>query len=234
MYFLAKKLVDKAKEKGHLVSNRGNIDSSLVAYLLGITEVNPLDKNYGGFDIPFELQEYIEKYNKIDIKIVVAEENYKEMCNYMDEVLKSENIKVDIEKNTKLYKRVIKANSDKVLGSLEIQTRYNLEILEKLYEITNVNPVQIKVEDDITKIGDILIKNELFIDVDIINLVDAMQEIEINTFDELINILRVLYNKKDFTFSKSHIIEVALIIYKIGWYGEHYEKEFNKIIKNAE
>ncbi len=61
MYCLAKELVEKAKEKGYLVSNRGKISSFFVAYLLGIIAVNPLTKNYGGFDIPFELQEDIEK-----------------------------------------------------------------------------------------------------------------------------------------------------------------------------
>ena len=155
------------------------------------------------------------------------------MCKYMDELLESENIKLDIGKNTKIYDRIIKVKDNKVIGNLEIQTRYNLEILEKLYEVTNINPMQIKIVDDITKMGDILIKNELFTGVDIINLVDAMQEIDINTFDKLINILEVLYNKKDCTFSKSHILELALIIYKIGWYGVHYEKEFNNIIKNV-
>lgn len=39
----------------------GKISSFFVAYLLGIIAVNPLTKNYGGFDIPFELQEDIEK-----------------------------------------------------------------------------------------------------------------------------------------------------------------------------
>ncbi len=92
--------------------------------------------------------------------------------------------------------------------------------------------MQVEVEDDITKIGDILIKNELFTGVGIINLVDAMQEIEINTFDELIKILELLYNKEDCIFPKSHIVEIALIIYKIGWYGVHYEKEFNQIINS--
>lgn len=230
MYSLSKRIVEKIKEKEYLTCNRGKIGSSFIAYLLGVTEINPLPINYGGFDIPFELQEDIEKYHKIQIKIVVSNHHYAEICSDADEILKNEKITVDIEKNAKTYKREIKDNNDRVIGSIEIQTRYNLKILEKLYEITNKNPMEIEVEEDITKIGDILIKNELFIGTDIINLVDAMQEIEINTFDELIKILELLYNKEKCIFPKSHMAELALLIYKIGWYGVHYEKEFNKMI----
>ena len=54
IYIITSKLVEKSQEYGYLTGFRGCIGSSLVAYLLGITECNPLSKKFGGFNIPFE------------------------------------------------------------------------------------------------------------------------------------------------------------------------------------
>ena len=65
-YLLAKKLVDYAKEKGKLTTARGAVGSTLVAFLLGIGDINPLPPHYycncrylefskvadDGFDLP--------------------------------------------------------------------------------------------------------------------------------------------------------------------------------------
>lgn len=50
-YLLARELVKESRSRGYLVENRGCAAGSLVAFLLGITEINPLDERY---DIPFE------------------------------------------------------------------------------------------------------------------------------------------------------------------------------------
>ncbi len=69
LYIIAQRLVKKANEDGYIVSTRGAIGSSLVAYCLGITEVNSIKYN-----IPFETLAGFNGEREPDIDLNFAEE----------------------------------------------------------------------------------------------------------------------------------------------------------------
>ncbi|QTX02833.1 DNA polymerase III subunit alpha, Gram-positive type [Candidatus Phytoplasma luffae] len=98
IYFLAHLLAKKSIDNGYPVGSRGSIGSSLVATLLGITEVNPLKPHYLCSKCQYTVftqmnetekedenfKEYINNYNKNKIKDNNDYENIKNVLSGYD------------------------------------------------------------------------------------------------------------------------------------------------------
>ena len=167
LYIIAQKLVQKAKEDGYEIESIGNVKSSLVAYLLGITNSNPLPahfkcpncnytdfKDYGVItDKECPICGYILnkdgnniEYNidkQLDIDLIVSKEHY---------IMVKENIKKIIEENDdslfrEIYYRlspIVNTDNNYVPISFFIDTICSLEmIVERENEIRkNTNIVR--------------------------------------------------------------------------------------------
>ncbi|MCR5774756.1 MAG: PHP domain-containing protein [Lachnospiraceae bacterium] len=55
LYMMWRQLVRKSLDEGYPTGIRGAVGSSFVAYLCGITDINPLSKENGGYQIPAEV-----------------------------------------------------------------------------------------------------------------------------------------------------------------------------------
>ena len=79
LYMIAQKLVSKSNKDGYIVGNRGCIASSLVAYCIGITEVDPIR-----FNIPFETLAGINGEKEPDIDLNFSNEYQQKAQEYME------------------------------------------------------------------------------------------------------------------------------------------------------
>ncbi len=73
-YLLASKLAKEAERLHQVMMIRGVFTSSLTAYTSGISDINPMEKEYGGINLPFEstCEEYAVKEPCLDIQCSVA------------------------------------------------------------------------------------------------------------------------------------------------------------------
>lgn len=188
IYMITKKLVEKSQEHSHFIGNRGCIGSSLVAYLLGITECNPLPKKYGGYNIPFEVLAGIDLDKTLDISLNVSADIYKDMCQYLDEILKLEGILIDtgdIKESNGIYtfKRRIKTRTGKYIGNIDLLSHEMISHVSRLYNLTNTK-AKVTLLDNIN-IHDFVLNNKLY--------QTTSEEISINTFDDLVRIYSLIH-----------------------------------------
>ena len=201
VYVIARKLADKSRKYGYMTGFRGCIGSSLVAFLIGITQCNPLPQKYYGFNIPFETFAGVDFNKELDITLNVAYDIHKEICEYLDELLKEEGIDKnsgDIEQSNGIYnfKRTIVSKEGKKLATINIVPHKLLMPLKELCQLTKVSPRWIRGDEkkeDIIKIVDILIKEEFYGCVSLERMLDIISKIEIDTFEKLYILQGLIY-----------------------------------------
>lgn len=199
VYWILMKLVDKSKEYGYPIGNRGSIGSSFVAYLLNITECNPLPREYNGFNIPFEIFAGVNFNKTLDITLNVAQDIHKSICEYLDELLK-EIYKTSeyIENNDYCtdFKRSIVTKEGKELATISIVTHSLLTPLKELWNLTNIEPRKVLLDEkkeEVIKIVDLLIKEQFYSSVDLEVLSDIKSKIAIDDIDKLVELVGVLF-----------------------------------------
>ncbi len=85
IYMMWRNAVQISAEKGFYTGFQGAIGSSFVAYLCGITEINPLSEENGGYQIPVEVFMGLDLDKRPDININVASSMYKPTYHYINE-----------------------------------------------------------------------------------------------------------------------------------------------------
>lgn len=195
LYMITRKLVEKSKKYGYLTGYRGCLGSSLVAYLLGITECNPLPKKYGGFNIPFETFAGVNFNKYLDINLNIATNIYKKICKYLDQLLKEHKIctnygGIKVINGIYSFKRNIAKMTGEQIGNIVLLSDDYQVYLKKLHDLTNINPQTIKLNDEYMSDATM---NEMcsFTNTEMIKKI--IQKTQANTFDDLVRIYGLIH-----------------------------------------
>lgn len=117
IYLIAYKLVNLVKEDGYILINRGTIGSSLVAYCLDITEIDPIKYN-----LPFETFASYDKNREPNIGLCVPYNYKKKLEKYIDDKY--------------LEKKIFEIYESEIPS-----------ILYKLKILTGIDPISISLDD---------------------------------------------------------------------------------------
>lgn len=196
LYMITSKLVEKSQEYGYLTGYMGCIGSSLVAYLLGITECNPLPKKCGGFNIPFETFAGVNFNKYLDINLNIATDIYKKICKYLDQLLKEHKIctnygGIKVINGIYSFKRNIAKMTGEQIGNIVLLSDDNQVYLKKLYDLTNINPKAINLNN--VCMSDFTIASKICFDKETEIIKKIIQKTQVNTFDDLIRVLNLNY-----------------------------------------
>ena len=139
IYMIAHKLVKKSNEDGYLVGFRGNVGASLVAYLLGITEIDPLV-----YHIPFESFAGLDGDNIPDIDLNFSKDYQSEICKYVEETLQYP--RNNKEQSTFIIRFDISA-TDGTPISIDLLSHDDPTIIRRMEALTGVNAKTIPLDD---------------------------------------------------------------------------------------
>lgn len=139
IYLIASDCVKKSNELGYPVGTRGSVGNSFVAFLLGITDYNPLD-----YDLSFEI--FAGRYwgREPDIDLNISREISPQIYEYINEKYCGNNIVYCGTFGT-MSEKTATQMVDKYINDLEysIDEKRKIEIIEKLMWIkrsTGVHP----------------------------------------------------------------------------------------------
>ena len=183
LYMIAQKLVQKSNEDGYIMGIRGSVGSSLVAYCLGITEIDPIKYN-----IPFETFAGYYGNKEPNIVLTVAKDYKTKLEEYIVEILANSKEKLDNH-------------------TIEILEDDTITILNKLHELTSIDPTTISLYDKET-LKTMCSADTL--DIPYFNfkqVKDIILETKPTTFDELIKIAGLYYGTDLWTNNAQDLIK---------------------------
>lgn len=152
-YLIAYKISEKAKSDGRIMIDRV-CGSSYIAYLLGITFVNPLT-----YYIPYE-----KEFKPITFDLEFARDYFDDILKYTKKVFKEENV-------------IINNLDDLKKHNFYLNTFDWCDVLEKLFSKTKINRYEIDIHD--RKIYECLVdEKRTLLDSRLMNMVKKLNEVD--------------------------------------------------------
>ena len=141
-YFLARELVKESRSRGYLVESRGCAAASLVAFLLGITEINPLDERY---DISYETFSGLDGEKEPDFDLNFAPKEQFRIQKMLQDRLGKDRVfragKVVTLSDNAAYRRAKRYFEKYGIEASEEELREMTERLSSVRRTTGQNPV---------------------------------------------------------------------------------------------
>ena len=168
LYMIAKQTVDKSESLGYHVGARGGVGASLVAYLAGITDVDPLK-----YDIPYESFLGLHGDRVPDIDLNFSGDVREQIFKFIEETFGEDHViragtigtmlkgtaygharKYFNERNIPISTEELERLSDKLVGILRITGQHpgGLMIIPKECDIYDFTPIQHPANDQTSEI----------------------------------------------------------------------------------
>lgn len=129
IYMLLYLISKKVKEDSEIMLLSGTIGASFIVYLLGVTEIDPVEYN-----IPFEVSCGIEGQKRPNFDIVFSKRYLAKIRNYIECILKEKNLLTDKTSNETVLKLYLRENE-------------YIDIVLELEKTTGINHSTISLDD---------------------------------------------------------------------------------------